>query len=461
MNDPHLRAGRRTPLERALAPFAEVRAGEGLTALLLMLNVFLLLTSYYIIKPVREALILGGEGAEVKSYASAGMAVLLAFLVPAYGAFASRVGRARLITWVTLFFVANLAGFWLLGQMKVPHLGVAFFLWVGIFNLMIIAQFWSFANDVYTPEQGKRLFAIVALGSSLGAILGAWIAKPLIGTLGTYTPLLVAAALLALSALLARVVSAREHEAHGAAGRAIAADTPLERVGGFKLVVSDRYLFLIALLMLVLNVVNTNGGYILDKTLALGADRLIAAGQTGGMPAAEFKDRFIGQYYAGFFTWVNLVSALVQLFLVSRVLQWFGVRAALFVLPAIALGGYALLAVAPAIGLIRSVKILENSTDYSLQNTARQALFLPTSREAKYKAKAAIDTFFQRAGDVLSAGVVLAVTTLRLAPTSVAGVNIVLVLAWLAIVRMIGREHRRVSGEAPAPAARGGGEAAA
>jgi AAA family ATP:ADP antiporter len=129
------------------------------------------------------------------------------------------------------------------------------------------------------------------------------------------------------------------------------------------------------------------------------------------------------------------------------VLKWFGVRAALFVLPVIALGGYAVLALTPVIGVIRGVKILENATDYSLQNTTRQALFLPTTREAKYKAKAAIDTFFVRAGDVLSAGVVLAVTSLRLAPSSVAGVNIVLVIAWLAIVALIAREHRRVSGE--------------
>src|SRR5204863_2386654 len=181
---------------------------------------------------------------------------------------------------------------------------------------------------------------------------------------------------------------------------------------GFHLVLSDRYLLCIALLAVVLNVVNTNGEYILGKTLSGAADQLILRGETGGVAAAEFKRNFIGTYYAGFFTWVNMVGAVVQLFVVSRLLQKIGVRAALFVLPLIALGGYALLAAAPVIGYIRTVKIAENSTDYSLQNTARQALFLPTSREAKYKAKAAIDAFFVRAGDVLSAGVVFAVSSL-------------------------------------------------
>jgi AAA family ATP:ADP antiporter len=442
----------KSPLDRLLSLFAPVQPHEGVTVLLLMVNVFLLLGCYYIVKPVREALILAGEGAEVKSYAAAVMAVLLVFLVPAYGAFASRVNRLRLITWVTLFFIANLVVFYLLGRAKTPHLGVAFFLWVGIFNLMIVAQFWSFANDVYTPEQGKRLFAIVAFGSSLGAIVGAWVAKPLIGALGTTTPLIVAAALLGASLFLTRAVHAREHRAYGAGGRPVSDAEPLGRDGGFQLVLRERYLLLIALLMVVLNVVNTNGEFILGKTLSGAADQLIARGQTGGVDPGEFKGRFIGQFYAGFFTWVNVVSAVVQLFVVSRILKWFGVRAALFALPVIALGGYAVLAVTPIIGLIRTVKVMENATDYSLQNTARQALFLPTSREAKYKAKAAIDTFFVRAGDVLSAGVVFAVTSLALGTTAVAGINIILVLVWLAIVWGIAREHRRLTEPAAAPA---------
>lgn len=436
---------RRGLLERLLTPFADVHGGEGLTALLLMVNVFLLLSCYYIIKPVREALILGGEGAEVKSYASAGMAVLLVFLVPAYGAFASRVNRLRLITWVTLFFIANLLIFYFLGRAHTPHLGVAFFLWVGIFNLMIIAQFWSFANDVYTPEQGKRLFGMVAIGSSLGAIVGAWIAKPLIGALGTTPPLIVAAGMLAASLLLTRAVNAREGKAHGEGGKEVSSEEPLGKDGGFQLVLRDRYLLLIALLMMLVNVVNTNGEFILGKTLSILADQKIALGDTGGIAANDFKGRFIGQFYAGFFTWVNLVSALAQLFLVSRVIKWIGVRGALFVMPAIALGGYTVLALAPLIGLIRTVKVAENATDYSLQNTARQALFLPTSREAKYKAKAAIDTFFVRAGDVLSAGVVLLVTALALGPKGVAFINIGLVLVWFAIVWGLGREHKRLS----------------
>lgn len=437
-----LPARTRNPLERFLGLFADVRPGEGTTVVLLMLNVFLLLCCYYIIKPVREALILGGESAEVKSYASAAMAVVLVGLVPAYGSFASRVDRMRLITVVSSIFVACLVVFHILGRLAVPHLGIAFFIWVGIFNLMIIAQFWSFANDIYTQEEGERLFGVVAFGASLGAILGGRAANLLFHSLGAYNLLLLAAALLATSLLLTAAVNKIEATAHDARSRE-AAQAPLGREGGFGLVMSNRYLLYIALLALVLNIVNTNGEYILGKTLSEAADKLIA--RDAVQDAAEFKRNFIGTYYAGFFTWVNTVGALVQLFVVSRLMQKIGVRAALFVMPCIALGGYTLLAAAPIIGYIRAVKIAENSTDYSLQNTARQALFLPTSREAKYKAKAAIDTFFVRAGDVLSAGVVFAVTALALTTRTVAGINIALVLVWLVLVSAIGREHKKLT----------------
>jgi ATP:ADP antiporter, AAA family len=441
----NLRAAPAGWLERLLSPFADVREGEGRGAVLLALNAFLLLAAYYVIKPVREALILTGGGAEVKSYSSAGQALLLLFLIPAYGRFASRVSRISLITWVTLFFLSNLILFYALGVAKTPLLGVAFFLWVGIFNVMIIAQFWGFANDIYTPEQGKRLFAIVAIGSNIGAIFGSWIAKPLIGAVGVYLPLLIAAAMLGVCIVLSRRVHANAGAARGAGGQAVAADAPIGPAGGFQLIARQRYLLWIALLVLLLNAVNTTGEYILGRTVRAAAQQALAA-VTVADPDA-FQKRFIGSFYADFFFWVNLVGALTQAFVVSRVMKWFGVRAALFVLPLIALGGYALLATVPVLGLIRTVKIVENATDYSLNNTARHALFLPTSREAKYKAKAAIDSFFWRMGDLVSAGLVFVGSLLHLATPAFAAVNFVLALAWVWVVVRIASEHRALTGD--------------
>src|ERR687895_1086848 len=207
-------ADRAGPLDRALRLFADVHAGEGPTALLLALNVFLLLATYYCIRPVREALILStAGGAELKSYLAAGQAILLLGLVPAYGALADRLPRRRLLNVVTLFFIACLVAFYALTRSGAP-IAVVYFLWVGIFNLMIIAQFWSFANDVYTKEQGERLFPIVAVGASLGAVLGARLAAWLIPLFGLPQLLLVAAGCLVVAVVISNLVDIRERARH-------------------------------------------------------------------------------------------------------------------------------------------------------------------------------------------------------------------------------------------------------
>jgi AAA family ATP:ADP antiporter len=438
-------------LDHVLGVFAEVRAGEGLTALLLMFDVFLLLAAYYLLKTIREPLILSiPGGAEVKSYSAAATAGLLMLIVPAYSAVASRVSRVRLINGVTLVFIACLVAFFALNQIGVP-VGVAFFIWVGIFNLVIIAQAWAFANDVYTVEQGQRLFAIVGFGASLGAIAGSFFTGQLVKQWGPYPFMLGAALLLAVTLLITNLINVRERR--GGPERALppggrtttrsvsaAANDRSRAQGGFRLVLSDRYLFLIAMLMLIYNLVNTNGEYILGKTV-IGLYTAHHGAAAGGLD----EKKVIGEFYGNFFTWVNIIAAVIQAFVVSRVIKVFGVRGALLVLPVVALCGYASMAIVPLLSLIRGVKLAENSLDYSLQNTSRNALYLPTSTEAKYKAKQANDTFFVRFGDVASAGVVLVGITLGFAPRQFALVNVVLVAIWLILAVVIGRSFQRLA----------------
>jgi len=427
-----------TILDRFLSLFASVRPGEGATALLLMVNVFVLLTAYYIIKPVREALILSESGAEIKSYASAGQAALLLLIIPLYGMLGSRVNRVWLINGVLAFFISNLAIFFFLGQLG-ASLGVVFYLWVGLFNVMLVAQFWAFANDIYTQKKGERLFGVVGIGASLGAILGAKIAGWIFEPVGPYAMMLVTAALLGLAMILTNWTHVREKRQLAArtASRTDQVERPLGSTGGFQLIFKSRYLLMIALLVLISNCVNTTGEFILGKTVAANAE---AATTGGGQPAEEAQKSYIGQFYADFYFWVNLFGALIQMFAVSRVMQHWGVGPALFFLPVIALGGYTMLALIPILSFIRIAKIAENSVDYSVQNTARHALFLPTSREAKYKAKAAVDSFFWRAGDVLSGLLVLVGTQLALSPRNFATVNILLVVVWLGIAFAIVRQ---------------------
>jgi ATP:ADP antiporter, AAA family len=433
-------APRKTVLDRLLGLAADVRAGEAVTALLLATNVFVLLTAYYIIRPVREALILAVPGgAEIKSYLGAILAASFLVIVPAYGSFASRVNRIRLINGLLLFFASNLVVFFLLGRAGV-RLGVPFFLWVGIFNLMSIAQVWSFANDVYTPEEGQRLFAIVGFGASVGALAGSQIAGMLIKPVGIFPMMLVSAALLVACLLLTNVVHAREKGRARDPSKRREAEQPLAREGGFQLVIRQRYLLYIGLLTLVLNYVNTNGEYVLGKTVSRMAHEALLAGSAGGLSEGQF----IGAFYASFQFWQNLLGAVAQFFLVSRILKYFGVRVALFVMPVISLCGYTLLAFAPVLAYIRIVKILENATDYSLQNTTRRALFLRTSREAKHKALQAVETFFWRTGDMLSGLTVFVATLLGLGVGPLAVYNLGLVGVWLLLAAAIGREHRRL-----------------
>src|SRR5215468_8400973 len=171
----------RTRLDRALAMFTDVRPGEGALALLMLINIFLLLVCYSVIKTVREPLILLGGGAELRSYTAAGQAVVLIAFVPLYSWLASRVDRTKLLVGVTLFFVACIELFAAAVSAHVPYVGVAFFIWVGIFNISLVAQFWSFANDIYTKDAADRLFPVIVIGMTAGAPLGSFVAGRLFG----------------------------------------------------------------------------------------------------------------------------------------------------------------------------------------------------------------------------------------------------------------------------------------
>jgi AAA family ATP:ADP antiporter len=413
-----------TRLERLLSIVAPVKAGEGLTALLMMINLSLMMTAYYIIKPVREALILQTAGPEIRTYASVVGTLGFILLVPLYGTLARRLKRIRLINGVTAFFVSNLVFFYILGCLHIEF-GVVFFLWVGLFNLIVVAQFWAFANDVYSEQQGKRLFAVIGIGSSLGSICGSGIAGRLFTVAGSFHLMLIAACLLCVCIVLTNWVHNRETRLSETSH----ADLRLKHDAGLLGIFKERYLLLIALLILLSNVVSTTGEFILGKSVADQANAVSAA--VGNDPT--IRQQYIGLFYANFYFWVNLVGAALQIFVVSRVMRTIGVGPALCCLPAIALGGYTALSFSPVLFLMRALKIVENGTHYSLQNTAHHALFLRTSREAKYIAKTAIDSLFWRAGDAVSALVVFVGTSLAFTLESFAKANALFALVWLCV----------------------------
>ncbi len=482
-----MNGGRRpSALDRILRLFTEVRAGEGGNVLILAVNVFLLLTAYYILKPLRDGLILGERGPEFAAYMSAAMAFVLIPVIAGYGKMADRLPRRRLINLVTLFFAACCVVFFIAGQAGM-QIAIAFFIWIGIFNVMILAQFWGFANDLYTNEEGERLFPIVQVGGAVGAIVGAATVGEMIQPLGLYLPMLLAGALLAASLLLTSWVDRRERlrtegevaiESSTAFAPAATGEFRLDTgefknlrealkealdrqergeepeeptdpeppveaggKGAFALVMGTRYLLLIAILVLLLNWVNTNGENLLKFLVTAAAEANIAEGTAGGLDVGQLT----GEFYARFYFWVNIAGLVTQLFLVSRIIKYLGVHIGVMILPLIALGSYAFIALIPVLKYVRWAKTAENATDYSLQNTVQQALFLPTTREQKYKAKQVTDSFSKRVGDTLAALTMFIVVTFLGANVKFfALLNVVLVLAWLAVAYRIGREYREL-----------------
>lgn len=432
---------RKNVWERLLSLFSKVNAGEGGTVLLLFLNAFIMMLLYYIMKPVREGLIISGFGAVIKSYSSAAQALLFIVVVPLYGAFAARVNRVKLLSGMTVFFIVNLVLFVLaLGAGK--NIGVVFYIWLGIFNFMLISQFWAFANDVYSEEQGKRLFPIIGIGTTSGALAGAWLTATAFEHMKDTSLLVLAAALLAPFILLIAWINKRQ--ARGAVEESQKAETPLGKGGGFKLVMRNRYLLLIAFHVLLLNLVNTMGEIILSRFFQDLANEAVAVGTI----TASETSAFIRTLSAEVYGWVNLAGFLIQALLVGRFIKYFGVRGTLFIGPVVSFVTYGTLALQPVFNVIRNMKIAENSNDYSTNNTVRQALFLNTSREVKYKAKAAIDTFFARTGDALQALFIFVGTKLSFAIPALAVVNVAIVVIWLLVCSGIVKEHKKLSAEA-------------
>lgn len=165
--------------------------------------------------------------------------------------------------------------------------------------------------------------------------------------------------------------------------------------------------------------------------------------QEANLLPVDERSQFVGAFYGNYFWWVNVIGVALQLLITPRLLKRFGAHGALFVLPIIALGGYSLLITVPTIALVKMVKIFENATDYSIQNTAKQALFLVTSREAKYKAKTASDTFFVRLGDMAQSGLVAGGLALELGAGGFALVSLGFVAVWFVLVVLILFEYRR------------------
>ncbi len=437
--------------------FADVRPREGVTCLILVSNIFLILAAYYLIKPVREGWLAitdieGFTKLEIKAYSAFAQSLLLIAILPLYARLAARWTRRKLILRVGGVFALVLLGFWLsqpgllLGGLK--FVGIFFYLFVGIFSVTLVAQFWAFCSDIYGPERGARLFPVIAIGAALGSTLGSWIGEKLVRlpAIDAFDLILIALVPLATGLALAAWTDRRGTYGDPSPWTTERWEQPAapENDGPYALILRHRYLTMTAIMIMVFTWVVTSGDNILfgivQERISEDLATLAADPQTFSMALNEATTRF----YSDLYFWINLLTLLLQAFVVSRILSAGGMQAMLFTTPFISLAAYASMAFVPILGLIKIMKVAENSSSYSIHNTARHMLWLPTSKEMLYQAKPTVDTLFVRLGDGLAAMTILIGTRLfGLSSTGFVIINIFLVLLWISISAYLHREHDR------------------
>jgi len=425
-------------LHRWVARAVPVTAAE-LSALLWSFAYFFsLLAGYYVLRPLRDQMGIAGGVRNLPWMFTATFVVLL-LAQPLYGALVSRLPRARFIPFVYHFFVANLALFWLLLTLHIATVEVArtFFVWVSVFNLFAIAVFWSFMADIFTSEQGKRLFGFIGAGGTAGALLGPVITIWLSVPLGPVNLLIVAVAFLEFAVLCAhRLDKAALAGGHVPEKPRVEAVRPAEaeeaRIGGSAFaaiaeVFGEPYLLGVAVWVSLMSF----GGTFLYYQQA----NIVSA--TIHDPAQQTR------LFAGIDLAVGLLTLATQSFATGRLLKRFGVAPAAAALPAVYIVAFTVLALVPGLAAVVFFQTIQRTMNFAISNPARQVFFTVVSREAKYKAKNLIDVVLFRGSDALYGWLFDSLQVLGLKLAGIAACAVPVALGWLALSVALGRTQER------------------
>ena len=441
----------------------DIRQGEGVPLFLSGLYYFLLLCAYYIIRPIRDDM--GAEGGvENLAWLFTGTLVGMMILHPIYSAIVSRMPRRQFIAVVYRFFMVQLLVFYALFQVlegvSEVWTGRVFFIWSSVFNLFVISVFWSLVNDVFRPSQSKRLFGVIAVGGTAGALTGSAITSFLAAGLGAITLLLLSAVLLEVAARVSRYLSDVEQTLAMAAiaDEALKKDADIrdlevpeasmvtdqvnakqtEVIGGGMLdgvrhVMRSPYLLGIAALMLFFTVVST---YLYFMQIAIVTE---AIGDDRDARTQLFANRDLI---------VNAITLIVQMFLTGRILRWLGIGISLALLPVISFVGFGLLAVAPVLMVVIGFDVLRRAGNFAIQRPARESLYTVVSRTDKYKAKNFNDTFVYRVGDQLGAWSYTAMMYFGLGLTGLALTMLPVSLIWVFLALWLGKQYKQINNSA-------------
>jgi AAA family ATP:ADP antiporter len=405
---------------------------------------FALLAGYYVLRPLRDQMGIAGG---VKNLPWLFTATFLTLIVaqPLYGALVAKLPRARFVPIVYHFFVVNLALFWLFLTLGIAPVIVArvFFVWLSVFSLFAVAVFWSFMADLFTAEQGKRLFGFIGAGGTAGGLLGPVITIGLSVPLGAVNLLIAAAFLLEVAVFC---VYRLERAATVQAG----AQAETRRVGGSAFaalpeLIRSPYLIGVGAWVSLLSFCAT----------------IVYFEQANIISAAVHDRDTQTRIFAGIDLAVNLLSLATQVFITGQVLKRFGTGVAAGALPGVYVVGFAALFVAPTLIVVVTLQVVQRWMNFAIANPARQVFFTVLEREEKYKAKNLIDVVIYRGSDALYGWVFDSLQLVGLKLGAIALVALPAAAGWLVLSGVLGRaqEHRSALADedanAPSPEMQG------
>jgi AAA family ATP:ADP antiporter len=422
-------------IARLLRAVIEVKPAEATALGWSWLYFFSILSAYYVIRPIRDEIGAAG-GIENLPWLFTGTLVGMLIANPPFSALVARLAPVRFISWTYRFFMANLVLFLILlettrGPANV-WAGRVFYIWVAIFNLFVVSVFWGFLADVFSSEQSRRLFGFIAAGGTIGGIVGSSLTSALVEHLGRSRLLLVSAVLLEVAVFsvrrLARIARGLR-ERSGAPGDDTAVGGGV--LSGFAHAVRSPYLLNLTVYMLLFTILSTFLYF-----------------QQADIAKHSFTDRSARTvFFANIDLAVNVLTLLIQLFLTGRIIKRLGVAVTLTLLPALSVGGFAVLGLAPTVSAIITFQVLRRAGNFAVARPTRETCFTVVPREDKYKAKSFIDTFVYRAGDQIGAWVYAGMGLLGLGLAGISAAAVPIAVLWLVNGLWLGRRNESLARE--------------
>ena len=392
---------------------------------------FLILTGYYILRPIRDSIAASNR---IETLPWMFTATLLAMVLAnvLFAAIVARMSRRKFIPLAYGFFIFNLALFFFLMRTSSAAeqiwIGRALYVWVSVFNLFNTAIFWAFMTDLFTVEQGKRLYGMIAVGGSLGAIVGAFITRNYVRDIGPANLLAIAAVMFAIAGTLVRFFPS------GFTERDKPEEPREEPIGGsvwsgITHIAHSPYLLGLAGTMLFYTLTSTWAYFqqsdLARETLKSGAERT--------------------EFLASLEIWVNSITVTIQIFLTGRLLKWFGVGLTLVAMPFVSMVGFVAMGIAPSLGLLAIFQVTRRATAYALLRPSREILFTVLRREDKYKVKSVTDTLIYRVGDQVGAWSYGGLNALGLGLSSISFIAVPMVVGWCALSIWLGKKQAQLA----------------